>query len=70
MVMTKSGVLALLETKGDDRDNSDSMQKLDLGKIWQAKAGDEKYSYFMIFDKNPLPEAHSFDSFMDIMKTL
>lgn len=70
MVMTKSGVLALLETKGDDRDNSDSMQKLDLGKIWQAKAGDETYSYFMIFDKKPLPGAHSFDAFMDIMKTL
>ena len=36
---TKMGKIIVLETKGDDRDNSDSELKLKLGKLWAAKAG-------------------------------
>ncbi|MBQ7477522.1 MAG: DEAD/DEAH box helicase family protein, partial [Selenomonadaceae bacterium] len=39
LAMTKSGVLLAIETKGDDRDNSDSRRKLDLGKAWEGAAG-------------------------------
>ncbi|MCL2333342.1 MAG: DEAD/DEAH box helicase family protein, partial [Candidatus Methanoplasma sp.] len=51
MVMTKKGTLILIETKGDDRDNTDSRRKLKLGKEWQNKAG-EKYRYFMVVEKD------------------
>jgi len=48
MVMTKTGKLVLIEFKGDDRDNSDSKMKLELGRQWQAQAG-PNYRYFMVF---------------------
>lgn len=68
--MTKSGVLAVIEVKGDDRDNSDSKRKLQLGKIWEKMSGFDKYSYFMVFDSNPLNDALSFDKFLTTMKNL
>ncbi len=64
LVMMKSGVLLLVETKGDDRDNSNSKMKLDLGKTWEAKAGTDKYGYFMVFDKQLMEGALSVDQFM------
>ncbi len=64
LIMMKSGVLLLVETKGDDRDNSDSKMKLDLGKDWEAKAGSDKYGYFMVFDKKPMEGALSVEEFM------
>ena len=51
IVMTKKGNIVLIETKGDDRDNSDSRGKLALGKKWEALAGPNRYSYFMVFDE-------------------
>jgi type III restriction enzyme len=50
MVMTNKGHLAIVEVKGDDRDNSDSERKLLLGSKWSESAG-ENFSYFMVFDK-------------------
>lgn len=38
----------MIEFKGDDRDNSDSKAKLELGRQWQAQAG-PNYRYFMVF---------------------
>lgn len=70
IVCMKSEVILLIEAKGDDRDNSDSRQKLQLGKIWEAKAGSDTYSYFMVFDHNPLNGALSFDEFMSRMNSL
>ena len=64
LVMMESGVLLLVETKGDDRDNADSRRKLFLGKTWEAKAGSDKYGYFMVFDKVPMEGALSVDEFM------
>ena len=49
IVHLHSGKTILLETKGDDRDNSNSKQKVDLGSKWQTKAG-ENYRYFMVFE--------------------
>lgn len=51
LIQMKSGRLVVLETKGEDRDNSDSAKKLKLGKQWEAKAG-SAYRYMMPFDNN------------------
>lgn len=48
--------VVVIETKGDDRDNSDSELKLNLGKLWEAKAGAE-FKYMMVFDNNPIDGA-------------
>lgn len=53
IVKTKAGRIIVLETKGDDRDNTDSEHKLKLGKLWQSKAG-RNYHYMMVFDNNPI----------------
>ena len=50
----------LVESKGDDRDNSDSVMKVELGKQWETKAG-SRYKYFMIFDKTELKDAFPLD---------
>lgn len=56
MVKTKAGRIIALETKGDDRDNTDSELKLKLGKLWEAKAGRD-YRYMMVFENNPIDGA-------------
>ena len=70
LVMTNSGILLLIETKGDDRDNSDSKRKLELGRRWESKAGSDKFSYFMVFDKNPIENTLSFHNFISRIKSL
>lgn len=56
IVKTKAGKIIVLETKGDDRDNTDSELKLKLGKLWEARAGRD-YRYMMVFDNNPIEGA-------------
>lgn len=56
IVQLYSGITVLLETKGDDRDNSDSRAKIELGRTWANKAG-EQYRYFMVFDKQQMEGA-------------
>ncbi|MDP1653565.1 MAG: DEAD/DEAH box helicase family protein [Rhodocyclaceae bacterium] len=56
IVKTKACRIIALETKGDDRDNTDSEHKLKLGKLWESKAG-RGYHYMMVFDNNPIDGA-------------
>lgn len=56
IVKLKSGQTLLIETKGDDRDNSDSARKLELGTAWANKAGNQ-YRYYMVFDKKAMDGA-------------
>lgn len=56
IVKTEAGRVVVLETKGDDRDNSDSELKLKLGKLWQAKAG-SAFHYMMLFENKPIDGA-------------
>ena len=56
ILKTKSGKTIALETKGDDRDNTDSDLKLKLGKLWESKAG-AAFKYMMVFDNNPIEGA-------------
>lgn len=71
IVMTKSGKLVLIEYKGDDRDNSDSKRKLNLGRKWQAQSG-QNYRYFMVFKNRDfgIDGAYTLDQFVEIMKEL
>ena len=56
LLRTKSGKTIVLETKGDDRDNTDSELKLKLGKLWESRAG-AGFKYMMVFDNNPVEGA-------------
>lgn len=69
IVYTKSGKILIIETKGDDRDNTDSKLKVRLGKKWANKAGEE-FKYFMVFDANRIEGAHTFDEFMKLVKEM
>jgi len=69
IIYTKSGKIILLETKGDDRDNSDSEAKIRLGKAWEQKAG-KNFKYFMVFDKKEVDNAHTLDDFLNKIKEI
>lgn len=69
IIQTKSGKTIILETKGDDRDNSDSEAKIRLGKAWENKAG-KGYKYFMVFDKKQVPDAYTLDEFIHMFKDM
>lgn len=71
MVMTKAGKLVMIEFKGDDRDNSDSRMKLELGRQWQAQAG-SNYRYFMVFKNKDfgIDGAYKLEQFIEIMRVL
>lgn len=71
MVMTKKGILTLIEVKGDHLVNEDSMRKLKLGRTWMNLAG-QKYRYFMVFKDKDIRKdgAYTLDEFMDVIKKL
>jgi type III restriction enzyme len=69
LVRTKNGKTLLIEAKGDDRDNSDSSRKLKLGQAWANKAGND-FRYFMVFDNNPIENAHRLDELLSIVASL
>lgn len=69
IIYTKSNKIIVLETKGDDRDNSDSEAKIRLGKAWERKAGNN-FKYFMVFDKQSVTDAHKLDDFLKLIKEM
>jgi type III restriction enzyme len=66
LVQTKNGKTLIVETKGDDRDNSDSVRKLKLGEGWANKAGND-FRYFMVFDTNAIAGAYNLDDFLKVV---
>jgi type III restriction enzyme len=48
VVMTRSGVLVFIESKGQHLDGSDSGKKSDMGEIWDNLTG-PNFRYFMVF---------------------
>jgi type III restriction enzyme len=76
VVLTAKKNLIIIETKGGDRDNSDSAAKLKLGKTWENQANKLshetglRYHYMMVFDNNPLSEAYNVAAVMDLIKQL
>jgi type III restriction enzyme len=69
IVKMKNGRLLLIETKGDDRDNTDSAAKIALGAEWEKLAGRD-YRYFMVFENNALAGAYNWGEMLDILKNL
>jgi type III restriction enzyme len=69
IVLTKTGKIVVIETKGDHLDNDDSRKKLRLGQAWANKAGNQ-YKYFMVFNTNPINGARSLDEFLKILKDM
>ena len=69
IAVTKTGKILLLETKGDDRDNSDSSAKCRLGNKWAELAGKD-FKYFMIFDKASADGAFTLDKAKELIRQL
>ncbi len=69
IVGLKSGRIVMLETKGGDRDNSDSRRKLELGKLWANTAGD-RYRYYMVFSTPKLPGAATVQELLETLRNL
>lgn len=71
IVMTNSGKIVIIETKGDHLENTESRQKVKLGRTWQHQAGSQ-YRYYMVFESKNLniEGAYQYEKFMDIIKNL
>ena len=69
IVKMKSGRILVVEYKGDDRDNSNSISKLKLGRKWAAEAG-KQYRYFMVFNENPIDGAYTLADFAELLKDM
>ena len=71
IVCFQSGMIALIETKGDHLGNEDSKRKLELGRRWQSEAG-KKYRYFMVFNESALPGPGSYtlDEIVGVLRNL
>lgn len=74
IAMTESGKVLLIETKGDQLENSESKVKAETGSKWAVKASmmGRLYKYYMVFQtKEPGYEgAYSHERFMEIVKGL
>ncbi|MEQ8908899.1 MAG: DEAD/DEAH box helicase family protein [Vicingaceae bacterium] len=69
IIHTKSGITILLETKGGDRDNSDSVSKCRLGNEWARLAGD-KFAYFMVFLNKEIDGAITLDKAKELISKM
>lgn len=69
ILRTKSGKIIAAETKGDDRDNTDSELKLKLGKLWESRAG-RNYRYMMVFENNPIEGAERLSDALNKIRQL
>ena len=74
IVMTESGKLLLVETKGDHLKNDESKEKAEIGVTWAAKASQLRriYKYFMVYEtkKPEYAGAYSHERFMEIVRGL
>jgi len=69
IAQTASGKILLIETKGDDRDNSDSAYKRRLGAAWASAAG-PGYKYYMVFDQQTVEGAQRRGTFAALLAEL
>lgn len=71
IVMTKSGKILMIETKGDHLENRETKDKLAEGRAWQNLAG-ALYRYFLVFKSKELniEGAYQFDRFIETLKQL
>ncbi|WP_418262110.1 DEAD/DEAH box helicase [Flavobacterium faecale] len=69
IIVTKNNKVIVVETKGSDRDNSDSSAKLRLGKAWSTASG-SNYLYMMVFDKNAIDGAYNLDKAISLIQQM
>lgn len=71
IVMLQSGLILMVETKGEHLDNAESKIKAKIGNQWAQLAG-KQYRYYMVFEATQpdYPGAFSFEQFMEIVKEL
>lgn len=71
IAMTASGKILMIEPKGDHLENTESRQKVAVGRAWERRAGD-MYRYYMVFRYKDLKidGAVQFDRFIEIVKGL
>lgn len=71
IVMTTSGKILCIETKGDHLENTESRMKAMTGTQWANMAG-RMYRYFLVFEtKNPnYTGQYSHDRFIEVVKKL
>lgn len=69
ILMTQSGKIIMVETKGEYLKNDDSREKIALGKAWQNAAGSQ-YRYYMVFEDGvePLQGAVTIQHFLSILQ--
>lgn len=76
VVLTEKRNIIIIETKGSDRDNSDSEGKLRLGKAWESQANQlthktgYRYHYLMVFEANLIEGALTPSEAMKLIKDL
>ncbi|SHL33141.1 DEAD/DEAH box helicase [Flavobacterium xanthum] len=69
ILVTKNNKVIVVETKGSDRDNSDSAAKLRLGKAWSTASG-SNYTYMMVFDKNAIEGAYNLEKAISLLEQM
>lgn len=74
IVITQDSNVILVETKGGDRDNSDTEKKIELGSKWQevsgATVGGRTWRYFCVFEKDPMNGAIDKLALLETLKNL
>ena len=70
ILVTKNNRVIVVETKGSDRDNSDSAAKLRLGMAWEKSTNSAKYKYMMVFDKNAVDGAYNLEEAVRLLKQM
>ena len=70
ILVTKNNRVIVVETKGSDRDNSDSAAKLRLGMAWEKSTNSTKYKYMMVFDKNAIDGAYNLEEAIRLIKQM
>ena len=70
IIVTKTNRVIVVETKGSDRDNSDSSAKLRLGKAWEKNTNSTKYKYMMVFDKNAIDGAFNLEEAISLISKM
>lgn len=68
LIVTKRGTHFLIETKGGDRDNSDTAKKVAIGAKWSQAAGNN-FRYFLAFkEPNDMKGVKTFKEVKEIIK--
>lgn len=70
IVKLESGMIIVIETKGEQLANDDSAAKLELGTKWANMAGLNFYRYYMVFDHQPINGAFTVQQLIDRLKQM